>query len=255
MLRSRLLFDGDMLRITDVDCSFGRGGCGEVEREDVPRVVFPRSGAFAYHFSLTGETVVDANTAVVLRPDMQFRVSHPIDGGDRCTVVELRDEMFHRRHSAIVPLSTTGAYAIHLARRVAIQGGDPLHIEEHALAAIDALGGTKMRDRRGSELVERAKAVIAQNPYDARSLRDIACAVGASPFHLTRTFTKVTGASLHAYRMQLRLRHAMERAIDGEPLARIAADCGFSNHSQFSAAFRRSFGTVPSQLRKILIAR
>ena len=41
-------------------------------------------------------------------------------------------------------------------------------------------------------------------------LHDIAAAVHASAFHLARVFRAWTGASLHAYRNQLRLRAGLE---------------------------------------------
>ena len=130
---------------------------------------------------------------------------------------------------------------------------DELAVEEQSLAFLASLRPFQPRPRH--DTVERAKEAIAHDAFDDRSLTDIAHEIGASPFHLTRMFRRATGLSLHAYRMQLRLQRGLERALDGEHLATVAVDCGFSNHSQFTAAFRKRFGSVPSQLRKISIAR
>jgi AraC family transcriptional regulator len=54
----------------------------------------------------------------------------------------------------------------------------------------------------------------------------------------------------------VRLLLALERLEDGErDLSRLALDLGYSSHSHFTAAFRRSFGTPPSAARKLLIVR
>ena len=92
MLEHVLIFESSLVRISDVYCRSGKGGCGEIERETSPRVVLPRHGAFAYHFSQHEEVVADANTAIALHPQMEFKVSHPIDGGDCCTVFEFSDD-------------------------------------------------------------------------------------------------------------------------------------------------------------------
>jgi AraC-like DNA-binding protein len=60
-------------------------------------------------------------------------------------------------------------------------------------------------------------------------------------------FPKCFLSSLHAYRTELRLRHALERLLERrEHITQIALDLGFSSHSHFTAAFRRAFGLTPS---------
>jgi AraC family transcriptional regulator len=249
LLEHTVIFASDVVRISEVRCRAGRGGCGEVEREAALRLILPREGAFAYHFSPRDEIVADANTAIVLHPEMDFKVSHPIDGGDCCTVFEFRDEVVLGALRGAVAVSARAALAGRLTRLAASH----LAVEEHALACAHALRGSVPRPLR-SALVERAKAAIAEDPFDDRSLAEIARAVGSSPFHLTRSFKRATGLSLHAYRMQLRLQASLDRLHAGDSLARVAVDCGFAHHSHFTAAFRKYFGTAPAELRKISIA-
>ncbi|HTV91546.1 MAG TPA: AraC family transcriptional regulator [Verrucomicrobiae bacterium] len=252
MLEHARIFESSLVRISDVHCRSGKAGCGETERETSPRVVLPKRGAFAYHFSRHDEVVADANTAVVLHPQMEFKVSHPIDGGDCCTVFEFDDDAVLGSMRGAVQAGALAVFAARLARLHAPRAAK-LAIEEHVLACLDALAGRDAREAP-SAVVERAKAVIAHDPFDNRSLLQLAREVGVSPYHLTRAFRRATGLSLHAYRMQLRLQAGLERASSGEALARVAVDCGFAHHSHFTSAFRRHFGTVPSQLRKISIA-
>ena len=77
--------------------------------------------------------------------------------------------------------------------------------------------------------------------------------MGASVFHLARTFRRRTGFSLHAYRNQLRVRTALEHlASPGTDLVALALDLGFSSHSHFTETFRRGFGVTPSEARRSL---
>jgi AraC family transcriptional regulator len=250
VLEHRVIFASDAVRISEVHCHAERGGCGDVEQETSARLVLPQRGAFAYHFSSHDEVVADPNTAIVLHAAVDFRISHPNDGGDSCTVFEFMDEAVLGTMRGAVPVNGLAAYAGRLAP-VAV---DRLAVEEHALACADALHASAVQPMRRNTIVESAKAVIAQDPFDDRSLAEIASAVGASPYHLTRTFKRATGLSLHAYRMQLRLQAGLARAAAGEPLDRVAVDCGFAHHSHFTAAFRKHFGTTPALLRKISIA-
>ena len=100
------------------------------------------------------------------------------------------------------------------------------------------------------ELVERARAEIARDPFRSRTIRELAAGLGASPFHLCRTFRRVTGLTLHHYRLDLRTRLALERIEGRAPsLSRVAQELGFSSHSHFTAAFRRRMGRTPSRAR------
>jgi transcriptional regulator GlxA family with amidase domain len=56
--------------------------------------------------------------------------------------------------------------------------------------------------------------------------------------------------TLHDYRQQLRVRHALETVTAGKSdLLDVALGLGYSGHSHFTAAFREAFGAPPSVLR------
>lgn len=144
-------------------------------------------------------------------------------------------------------------------------GGDALAIEDRALALLEAVRAahatgphTAERTRADSpahrRLVERAReliaAAIAAAPGRPLSLQAIAAAIGASPFHLSRTFRALTGVGLHRYRTRLRLHAALDRLADERrSLATIALDLGFSSQAHFTTAFRRMFGAPPGAWR------
>jgi AraC-like DNA-binding protein len=143
---------------------------------------------------------------------------------------------------------------------------DPLDVEERVVGLLDrVLGRAYARQprrtpersaSRASDLADAAKRWVAPRAAQRLTLARIAGALGCSVFHLCRSFRRVTGLTLHAYRDEVRLRTALERLEEGErDLTRLALDLGYSSHSHFTAAFRRSFATPPSAARKLLIAR
>jgi AraC-like DNA-binding protein len=84
---------------------------------------------------------------------------------------------------------------------------------------------------------------------EALSLERLAQDCGASPFHASRVYRRVTGSSLHRQLNRLRLREALFRLPDMRgQLTELALDLGFSSHSHFSSAFRAEFGRAPSAL-------
>lgn len=142
---------------------------------------------------------------------------------------------------------------------------EPLDLEERVVDLLDrvlslAYGNrarsSKPRLPRAAELADAAKQWVAPRVAERLTLTRIAAALGVSVFHLCRSFRRATGLTLHAYRDDVRLRVALERLEQGErDLTRLALDLGYSSHSHFTAAFRRSFGTPPSDARKLLIVR
>lgn len=104
--------------------------------------------------------------------------------------------------------------------------------------------------RRHRAIVEDVRAYLNATVRQNESLTTVAAAVGSSVFHLCRVFRRGTGSTMHAYRHDLRLRHALESLEQHDAdLLTVALDLGYSGHSHFTDAFRRQFGVVPSRLR------
>jgi AraC-like DNA-binding protein len=51
-----------------------------------------------------------------------------------------------------------------------------------------------------------------------------------------------------------RLQRARRMIADGEPLAEIAADAGFSDQSHFSRHFKKAFGVTPGRWAALVSA-
>jgi AraC family transcriptional regulator len=142
---------------------------------------------------------------------------------------------------------------------------EPLDLEERVVDLLDRVLGLAYRDRtrsskprlpRAADLADAVKQWVAPRAAERLTLTRIATALDVSVFHLCRSFRRATGLTLHAYRDEVRLRVALERLEQGErDLTCLALDLGYSSHSHFTAAFRRSFGKPPSEARKLLIVR
>ncbi|RKN82125.1 bifunctional transcriptional activator/DNA repair enzyme AdaA [Paenibacillus ginsengarvi] len=101
-----------------------------------------------------------------------------------------------------------------------------------------------------AELAAQVKAVVDSRLHHSPSLQELAGEIGVSPFHLQRTFKKVTGTSPAAYALNAKLDRARQLLLaTDKPAAHIATQVGFRSPSHFSAAFHKKFGQTPSELR------
>lgn len=83
-------------------------------------------------------------------------------------------------------------------------------------------------------------------------LQRVARALGRSPFHFHRQFSKRVGETPRAYVERLRLeRAAYQLAVYETPVVEIAVGLGFNSHETFIRAFRRKFRCAPSDYRRM----
>lgn len=144
---------------------------------------------------------------------------------------------------------------------------DPLLVEERMLHVLDQSVHTAHRAWQGPQpapqraapavtLAAAVKEVLATCFREHLTLSQLAHAVASSPAHLCRIFHQQTGMTIHHYRLQLRLRAALEGLTQTDlGLTALGIDLGFASHSHFTQAFHRAFGLVPSQVRQGLAAR
>lgn len=85
------------------------------------------------------------------------------------------------------------------------------------------------------------------NPSDGRTCEEWGARVGASPRTLERLFAKQTHMSFSMWRRQARLLEAMSRLAAGTPVTQIAHELGYDSPSAFTAMFRKTLGTPPSE--------
>ena len=240
--------------------------------------VFPREGVWIEH---EGEDpfVADPNTVTYYNKGQCYRRRQISARGDQCEWFAVAPEAITETLSAFEPAAIDRPHSpfpftrgpsdadSYLRQRLLFQHvsserkPDRLYVEEAALSILGDVtrlayaqgAAAPKRGRREIEMSEAARDVIARRFRENLSLIDIAREVGSSVFHLARTFKSRTGASLHGYRNQLRLRAALDRLRDPQSaLTDVALDLGFSSHSHFTETFRRNFGKTPSAVREYL---
>ncbi|HEV3076017.1 MAG TPA: AraC family transcriptional regulator [Thermoanaerobaculia bacterium] len=142
-----------------------------------------------------------------------------------------------------------------------LDGRGNLWFEEQVIAlfatAVAQLGAKPLPGKsdaasKARDIVEAAKAVLADHFRGPISVADVAKRVGISSLYLCRLFRRIEASSLHQYVIWLRLNAAIEELADAGSLSDVAYSLGFAQHSHFSETFRRRFGRTPSAVRNEL---
>lgn len=204
------------------------------------------------------QQVLDVGSAVLHVGDEAFAVASPSAQPRRSTSLSIRPELLRQMAPdcapGVVRLSVRTALLHQRLRTLAFDG---LARDELSLMLVDGVldDARQQTGRREAEarlppswrrLAGDLTEHLAQAFEQDQGLEDLARACGASPFHASRVFRRVTGLSLHRHRQQLRLREALYRLPDMRGrLTELALDLGFSSHSHFSAAFKAEYGFSP----------
>jgi len=103
--------------------------------------------------------------------------------------------------------------------------------------------------RGGSEhaAVRRARAYLADRWDRPVALAELAAFAGLSRFELIRRFRLQTGLTPHVFQTNLRIAHARTMLRAGDPIAAVAASCGFADQSHLTRTFRRAVGVTPGR--------
>lgn len=201
-----------------------------------------------------GRHVVDPLRALALAPGDPFTIRHPA-GPDTCLSI---------RGPIVDELARAGSHQItltadqHARITAACRARDAFALAETltelapeapppgATTALSA-GATRGHER---DLAHALAHELRLRFADAAPLSEIADAAHASVFHACRVFRRAFGTTLHAYRKELRLRHALAQLIDSDaPLAAIAAGAGFASQSHLTNLFRARFARTPGAVR------
>lgn len=86
---------------------------------------------------------------------------------------------------------------------------------------------------------------INENIYTSVSIDDISNKFFISRSQINRLFKKNTGSSVYKYIITKRMYGARLRIKNGEPIMRVAADCGHCDYSSFYRAYKAFFGVSP----------
>ena len=187
-----------------------------------------------------GRHVVDPLRALVLAPGDPYSIRHPA-GPD--TVLSIRGPL-------VEELARAGSHQIALTAAQQARIAAACHAHD-AFALAETLAelapGSPADDR---DLAYALAHELRLRFAEATPLSEIADAAHASVFHACRVFRRATGTTLHEYRRELRLRHALAQLIDSDaPLAEVAAGAGFASQSHLTNQFRARFAKTPGAVR------
>lgn len=131
---------------------------------------------------------------------------------------------------------------VHVLRRYAVvRRSDQLELSRAGLT-----------DRRIRRAVELMHAHLERD----LPLEEIASAAHLSPFHFSRLFKKLTGATPHSYLAALRISRAQRLLAETDlSVTEIGARVGYASSSHFSKAFRQATGLAPRAFRAALVGR
>jgi AraC family transcriptional regulator of adaptative response/methylated-DNA-[protein]-cysteine methyltransferase len=103
---------------------------------------------------------------------------------------------------------------------------------------------------RQDELVARATTWLDAHVEERVTLPRLAAALGVSPGHLQRTFTRVTGVSPRVYAAARRLEAAKSRLREGADVTSALHAAGYGSSSRFYAQARSALGMTPTSYKR-----
>ena len=239
---------------------------------DRPAIAFSRS-AVGIAQAMREPVVSDGTVAVLHNPRHPYRRFRVGRRGDHCEWISVDPELLLGASPRLgrnprqpfaapsVPLDRRAAALVRLVTRHLRESPPPdeLWVEETLLFVLGRLGpassnGSPPRRPRATARHDRVarsvRELLSSRSEQPWTVTSVAKVVGVSSFHACRVFRSRTGHTLHGYLTEQRLRAALTRlSAEGEraDLRTIAAELGFSSHSQFTARFRAAFGITPSE--------
>ena len=271
----RLIYQGELVEVGLFRCPLSRGDFAEAGPITGHLLVFPRTSVCITH---DGQEPVVATPNVVMyyNRGQPYRRSPISERGDLCEwfayapavvaeALRLYDMQIedHWEQPFAFTHGPSDSTCYLMQRQIVeylIDGQQPdwLFVEEaslwilgraleHAFARKDSQRTTVNPSRH--KLARDVQAILSTRFHDTLTLESLSSELGYSPYHLSHVFRWQTGVSIHQYLNQIRLRTALEMILDGcLNLTELAVNLGYSHHSHFSMAFRKSFGVPPSQI-------
>ncbi|QQZ16000.1 helix-turn-helix transcriptional regulator [Rhodococcus sp. 21391] len=249
-----------------VDCCGVHTGWSDVEVRDDHRLVLVRGGRFVRRIGRR-ESVADPTVAYLGIPGEVEQFAHPA-GGDRCTSISVRPELWRAIAGDHWTLGRSDVYVdarVDLLHRRLLRAGrtGDVHFalaeEAGRLVAVAASRARSCSHRRGGipdhVVAAAARAAVLDDEPGSDGLIPLAGRFGVSPFALSRAFSAVMGVSLTRYRNRVRVGRALERIENGDrDLAGLAADLGFSDQAHTTRTIGAHLGEKPTALRTLLSA-
>ncbi|MDF5731192.1 MAG: AraC family transcriptional regulator [Rhizonema sp. PD38] len=105
-----------------------------------------------------------------------------------------------------------------------------------------------------TKAVQLIKSYFYAHYADSIRLEQLAQLTHCSPFYLTRVFSRSFGMPPHAYLIQVRVLQAKRRLANGEAIAQVAQEIGFTHQSHLHRHFKRIVGVTPRQYQLMMLS-
>lgn len=107
-----------------------------------------------------------------------------------------------------------------------------------------------------AQTLSEVKKYIKNHYAEKLPLSLLAEKAALSPVYFHRLFTAQYGTTPADYTLQIRIAAAKQLLLTTDrPLARVAADCGFSSQAYFNYSFKKQTGLSPIRYRKKMLSR
>ncbi len=103
---------------------------------------------------------------------------------------------------------------------------------------------------REHKAVRVVKEVLHHTPGQDLRLDDLARLAGLNKHYLMRVFRRDVGLSPHEYQTGLRVCLAVDKLAEGEKVAKVAQDLGFTDQAHLTNTFRRFTRTTPERFQR-----
>jgi AraC family transcriptional regulator len=261
-MQRTILHDTAALSVIEYRCAAGPADPAITEHYPSACLSYVRQGSFGCHVGRARHELV-SGAVLTGRPGDEYLCTHEHHaGGDVCLSFQLGSEL----HAELLPRLQSGSapplgelMVLGELAQAAADGVSDWGVDEVAwlfVARFAQLSGTLSQPSARSVARDRRRAVAAADFIEAHAaeplaLEDVARAVGLTPFHFLRLFSRVLGVSPHQYLLRTRLRRAARLLAEPErSVTQTAYEVGFGDLSNFIRSFTRAAGVSPRAYRK-----
>jgi AraC-like DNA-binding protein len=177
------------------------------------------------------------------------------------SIVQRKDIVLVKQNLPITPILQ--AQLLQLTQPACSQSLKRLYLETAVLNILyQQLQQAETTTKRPATLqpgdVEKVLAIrdlLTTNPLASYSLLQLSRYVGLNDYKLKKGFRELTGTTVFGYLNDQRMKYAHQLLHDTRlSIGEIANTLGYSETHHFSAAFKRKFGYLPSQMNRPLIS-
>jgi len=245
----------------NISLKFARGVSSMKGREFHPyNEIIYFFGESAYLFSETVSTVIRPNTLIVIPKETyhQLNIIGKEDEYERCVLhfydIPEIDELIKNTLKELYITETNEGLNFLFDRLKKIADKNDEENTDEILKAVLILVLNEFKSENivhqtvpeVNSLVQKSVLYIAENIGDDLSISRISKHLNISESLLSHIFKDEMNISIHRYILKKRLITAFEKISSGCPATVAAAECGFSEYSNFYRQYKKAFGFPPS---------